>query len=106
MWAGSIVFVWFVETHGLGSVDDEVRCVNVVTLHDHLENLGLVHCTLFHEVNDLILYCDCVINIVVQLDLQLILQLSILLQEVLIINGISKVLIILRQQVHLAIVGP
>ena len=102
----SKVFVGFVETHGLCGVDDEIAGVDVVSLHDHLEDLWLVNCALFHKVNDLVLDRDGVVHIVVQLHLQLVLELSVLLQEVFVIDGICEVFVVLGQQVHLAVVGP
>jgi len=62
--------------------------------------------TLLHEVDDLILDCDGVVDVVVKLHLKLILQLSVLLQEVFVVDGISKVLIIFSKEIHLAVVGP
>ena len=87
-------------------VDDEVGGVNVVALHDHLENFRLVHRALLHELDHLVLHCDCMVNVVVKLDLELVLELSVFLEEVFIVDGIGEVLVILSQQVHLAVVGP
>ena len=65
-----------------------------------------MHCSLLHEADDLVLYRDRVVHIVIKLHLHLVLQLSVLLKEVLVLDWIGKVLIVLRQQVDLAVVGP
>ena len=88
------------------SVDGKVARVNIVALHNHLEYFGLMNSTLFHEVDDLILDCDGVVNVVVKLHLKLVLKLSVFLEEVFVIDGISKVFIIFSEEIHLAVVGP
>jgi hypothetical protein len=88
------------------SVDGEVARVDIVSLHDHFKDFGLMNGTLLHEVDDLILDCDGVVDVVVKLHLKLVLQLSVLLQEVFVVDGISKVLIIFSKKIHLAVVGP
>ena len=65
-----------------------------------------MHRSLLHEADALVLYRDRVVHIVIKLDLYLILQLSALLEEVLVLYRISKVLIVLRQQIDFAVVGP
>jgi len=102
----SKVLVWLVETKCFLSVDGEVARVNIVALHDHLEDFGLMNSTLLHEVDDLILDCDGVINVVVKLHLKLVLKLSVFLEEVFVVDGISKVFIIFSKEIHLAVVGP
>jgi len=59
-----------------------------------------------HEVYNLVLDGDGVVDVVVKLHLKLVLQLSVLLQEVLVVDGIREVLVILGEEVHLAVVGP
>lgn len=46
------------------------------------------------------------IDVVVKLDIDLVLQLTIFLEEVFVIDGICKVLIIFGEEVHFAVVGP
>jgi hypothetical protein len=65
-----------------------------------------MHGTLLHKVDDLILDNNCVIHIVVQLHLQFVLQLAGLVQKLFIFNWISKVFVILSEQVHFADVRP
>ena len=110
-WQGLIarsseVLVRLMEAHRLLRVDHEVTRVNVVAFHDHFKDFGLVNGSLFHEVDDLILHSDRMVDIVVKLHLDLILQLSVFLEEVLLVDRVGKVLIILRQQVNLTIVRP
>lgn len=102
----SEVLVWLVEAHGFLRVDHEVARVNVVALHDHFKDLRLVHSAFLHEVDHLVLHSHRVVHVVVQLHLQLVFQLAVLFKEVFVINGVSEVLIILRQQVNLAVIGP
>jgi hypothetical protein len=102
----SVVVVGLIESDGVISVDREVRGVNVVPLHDPFEDLGLVNGALFHEIDSLILHHHGVVHVVVQLHLQLILQLPCLVEELLIFNWLSEVLIVLSQQVELADVRP
>lgn len=87
-------------------VDLEITRINVVALHDHFEDFRLMHRALLHEVQNLILNCDCLVHVVLYLRLQLILELAILLQELLILHWVGKVLVVLRQQVQLAVVDP
>jgi hypothetical protein len=84
----------------------EIRAVNVVSLHDHFEHFGLMHGTLLHEEDGLILYGNCLVHIVVQLHLQLILKLSVFLQKGFLINGVGKVLVVFGQKAHFTIVHP
>lgn len=104
--AESHVFVGLCEAQSLLCVDDEVGGVNVVALHHHVENLRLVHRAFLHELDHLVLHCDCVVNVVIKLDLELVLELAVFLEEVFIVDGIGEVLIVLSQQVHLAVVCP
>jgi hypothetical protein len=90
----------------VSSIDGEVASVDVVALHHHFENFGLVDCALLHEVDDFVLYGHSVVHIVVQLHLELVLELTCLLQELLIVDWISEILVIFSEETHLAIVGP
>jgi len=103
---GSEVFVGLVEAHSLGCVDDKIASVDVVALEDVLEDLRLVHGALFHEANDLVLDHDGVIDIVIQLDLHLVLELAVLAKELLVVDGVRKVVVVLRQQVNFAVGSP
>ena len=102
----SHVFVWFGEAQRLLCVDDEVARVDVVAFQDHFEYLGLVHSAFLHERDDLVLHSDGMVDIVIELNLHLILQLSVLLEEVFVIDWVRKVLVIFREQVDLTVVGP
>ena len=88
------------------SVDNEVTCVNVVAFDHHLKDLWLVHNALLHEVHNLVLHQLLMVHIVVQLHLQLILKLTILLQEVFFFHWVCELLVVFSQQVHLAVVCP
>jgi len=61
---------------------------------------------LLHEVYGLVLYDDCVVNIVVELNLKLILQLPSFVKELLILNWLGKVFVILSKQVELTDMCP
>lgn len=87
-------------------VDCEVRCVDVVALQHHLENLRLVHCAFLHKVDDLVLVVDRVIDIVVQLSHHLVLQLAGLGHEVLVFRHEGKVFTIFGQQIELGDMCP
>ena len=102
----SHVFVWFGEAQRLLCVDDEVTRVDVVAFQDHFEDFGLVHRAFLHERDDLVLHSDGMVDIVIELHLHLILQLSVLLEEVFVIDRVRKVLIVLCQQMDLAVVCP
>ena len=65
-----------------------------------------MHCAFLHEADDLVLHHNCVVNVIVELNCDLILELTILAQEVLIIDGVCKIYLVLRQQVNLTIGGP
>ena len=62
-----------------------------------------MYCALLHEANDLVLHHYGVVNIVVQLNLDFVLQLAILPQEVFVVNWVRKVLVVLSQQIDLAV---
>ena len=102
----SIVMGWLVESDRVVGVDDEVRCINVVAFQDHLEHFWLMDCTFFHELNDLILLADVLIDVVIQLHLGLVLQLTSLGQEIFFLNWVSKVLAIFSHEVELTDVCP
>ncbi len=61
---------------------------------------------LLHEVYGLVLYDDCVVDIVVELNLKLILQLPSFVKEFLILNWLGKVFVILSKQVELTDMCP
>ena len=102
----SHVFVWFGEAQRLLCVDDEVARVNVVAFQDHFEDLGLVHRAFLHERDDLVLHSDGMVDIVIELNLHLILQLTVLLEEVFVIDRVREVFVVFREQVDLTVVGP
>lgn len=102
----SIIVVGFCKANIMGRVNGEVLRVNVVALHNHVKYFWLMHGALLHEVNDLILHIDRLIDIVVQLHLQLVLQLSILLQEVFVVDWVGEILVVFSEQVEFAVVRP
>lgn len=102
----SKVLVGLIEAHGLSGVDSEVARVDIVALHDHIEDFRLMNSAFFHEVDHLILNCKSMVNIVIQLDLELVFELTVLLQEGLVVYGIGKVHVVFSEQVHLTVVGP
>jgi hypothetical protein len=104
--ARSVVVVRLIKSHGVVRVDGEVGGVDVVSLHDPLKDLWLVDGALLHEVYGLVLYDDCMVNIVVELNLKLILQLPSFVKELLILNWLGKVFIILSKQVELTDMCP
>lgn len=65
-----------------------------------------MHGSLLHQVEDLVLHCDSVVDIVVELELHLVLELSILLQRLFVFDWVSEVLVILSKQVQLINVAP
>lgn len=88
------------------SVDGEVRCVNIVTFQDHLEDFRIVDSSFFHEVDDFILLSDRMVHIMIDLDLNLILELTSLVEEFLLLWWMCEILIVLRQKVELADMCP
>lgn len=102
----SVIVVGLVESDVVLGVDDEIRGVNVVALDDHVENFGLMHSTLLHKVNDLILNHNSVVNVVIQLNLDLILQLTSLVEELLILNWLGEIFVIFSEEVEFADVCP
>jgi len=53
-----------------------------------------MHGTLLHEKNDLVLNSNRVVDVVIQLDLQFVLKLTVLLQNFLLFYGVSEVFIV------------
>jgi len=70
------------------------------------KDFRLVDSALLHEVDNLVLDSDGVIDVVLELDLHFVLELARLLEELLVLNGISEVLVVLSEQVHFAVVCP
>lgn len=88
------------------SVDLKVAGINVVTFHGHFKDLRLVNGTLLHEVDNLVLHSNCLIHVVLYLHLQFILQLTVFLQELLIINWIGEIFVIFCEKVKLTVMNP
>ena len=93
----SKVLIGFGKSCSFSCINHEVGGVDIVALHDPLKYFWLVYGSLLHEVDNLILYHDCVVHIVVQLYLHFILKLSILFKELFVFYWVCKVLVILRQ---------
>ena len=87
-------------------IDGKVTSVNIVTFEYHLEDFWLVHGALLHEVQDFVLLSDGMINIVIELDLHFVLELTVLLQWLLLLNRIGEILVVFRDQMKLINVGP
>ena len=90
----------------MSSVDLEITCVNIVSLHYHFKNFRLMDGTLFHEVNGFVLDGDGLVHVVFELDLQLVLELAVLLEEDLLFDGVRELFVVLGEQVHFAVVHP
>jgi hypothetical protein len=90
----SVVVVGFVESDVVFCVDNEIAGIDVVTLSDHLEYFGLMDSTLLHEVNDLILYKNSMISVVIELYLNFVFKLTSLGQEVFFLYWVSEVFIV------------
>jgi hypothetical protein len=101
-----VIVIWLVESDVVLCIDTEIAGINVVSLHHLLENLWLMHSTLLHEVYDFILYHYGMVNVVVELYLNLILELPCLVEELFVLDWLSKVFVVLSQQVELADVCP
>jgi hypothetical protein len=72
----SVVVARLIEPDVVLSVDNEVTCIDVVPLYHLLEQLWLVDCTFLHEVYGFILHNYSMVNVVIELYLQLVLQLT------------------------------
>ena len=94
------------EATNFSCVNCEVAGVNIVSFHYHLKDLGLVNGALFHKLNALVLHCDRMVHIVIQLDLNLVLQLSVLPHEIWVFVGVGEVMTILSEEADLAVVCP
>ena len=102
----SVIVIGLVESDIVLSVDNEVGGVNVEALHDHLEDLGLMHSTFLHKVDNLVLHHYCVIHVVIELNLHLVLELSLFVQELFVLDWLREVFVVLCEQVELADVCP
>ena len=97
---------WLKVPEGVVCVDDEVRCIYIVAFEDHLEYLWLMDSTLLHEIDDLVLDSDCMVDIVIKLNLNFILKLTGFCEEIFIFYWISKVLVIFCQEIELTDMCP
>lgn len=61
----SVVVSWLEGPYGVVRVDNEVRGIDIVSFQHHFEHLRLVHGTLLHKLNNFILNCDLVIDVMV-----------------------------------------
>ena len=94
------------EATNFSCVNHEVARVNIVSLHYHLKDLRLMDGALFHKLDALVLNCDRMVHIVVKLNLNLVLQLSVLLHEIWILVRVGEVMTVLSEESDLAIVCP
>ena len=90
-----MVVIGLIESDIVFRVDLEVTGINIIALQNLLEDLWLVDGPLLHEVNDFVLHSDGMIDIIIELDLDLILQLTSFVHELFLISVLDKVLIIL-----------
>ena len=97
---------WLECSHRVVSVDHKVRSIDIVTLKNHLEDFRLVHSTFLHKLNHLVLHSDLVIDVVVQLGLHLILELTSFRQEIFIFWRHGEVLTVLGDEIEFADMGP
>ena len=65
----SVVLVGLLEPDVVCSVDLKVRRIDIVALYYHFKHFRLVNGALFHEVNDLVLHSNRVVDVVIHLDL-------------------------------------
>ena len=101
-----MVVVRLQEPYVMLCVDHIVARIDVVALNHPLEDLGLVHGSLLHEVDDLVLHGDGVINVVVKLHLSFILKLTGFIEELFIVWRNGEVFTVFSYQVELADVSP
>ena len=74
----SVIVIWLIESDIVFCVNNEVTGINVIALDNHIEYFWVMNSTLFHEVNNLILDNNGVVNIVIELNLDLVLKLTLL----------------------------
>lgn len=101
-----MIVVRLVESDVVLCIDDEITGINIVTLKNHFKDFGLMHCSFLHEVNNFILDYDCMINVVIKLNLYFVLKLTLLAHEVLFLNWICEVFIIFGKKVEFTDVSP
>jgi len=87
-------------------VDGEVASINVVALEHHLEDFWLMNCAFLHETDYFVLLRDCLLDVMVQLHLDFVLDLTGLREEVLVFGRIREVLTIFCQKMELADMSP
>ena len=56
---------WLIEPYWVISVDDKVWSVDIVAFENHFKNFWLMHGTLFHELDDLVLLGHGVVYIMI-----------------------------------------
>ena len=97
----SIIICWFVRSHCVIGVDNEVGGIDIVSLKDHVEYFWLMYNSFFHEVDDLVLLGNGMINVVVKLYLDFVFKLTGLIQKVFFFwNG--KIFIVFCNQIEVA----
>ena len=101
-----MIVVGLVESDTVISIDNEVAGVYVVALEYHIEYLWLVNSALLHEVDSLVLHNNSVVNVVIELNLHFVLQLSCLVQKFFTFDWLCEIKIVLGQQVELADMSP
>jgi len=98
--------VRLVESDIVLCIDNEITGVNIVALKNHFKDFGLMHCSFLHEVHNFILNDNCMINVVIELDLHFVLKLTLFAHEVLLLNWICEVFIIFCKKVEFTDVSP
>lgn len=65
-----------------------------------------MHCALLHKADDLVLYSDGVIDVVIKLNLDFVFKLSILLEDLSIFDWVLKVVRVFSDKTDLSVVSP
>ena len=72
----SVVMGWLVLPDGVIGIDDKVGSINVVSFQYHLEHFWLMDASFFHEIDNFVLDGNRVINVIIELNLNLVFQLT------------------------------
>lgn len=101
-----MIMIRLIESDVVLGVDNEIASIYIVPFHHHVKHFGVVDSSLFHEIDSFILNHDSMVNVVIELDLEFVLELTLLGEEVFFFNWVSEVLVVFGQEVELADVGP
>lgn len=101
----SEVVITFLNSEVMGSIDDKVRSINVITLGDSFEELRVVHNTFLHEIDHDILRNGTHFLEIVALDTKFVLKLAFFCKELSVIS-VVKVLLISGERMELISFDP